>query len=205
MSKIRQKSGSGVAGIILAAGASSRMGTLKQLLPVDGVPLVARVTLHALSSGLEYVVVVLGCRSGEIRKELTKYCEHPKLSIIENNRWEQGISSSIIAGLSVVEKRFDHAMIILGDMPNVPSGVIDLLIHRYLESGACIGAVAGGNCRCHPVVFGREMYFHLHTLRGDVGGRALFDAFSQRVCLVTPDAPYDSRDIDTPEDYNRLS
>lgn len=200
-----KKPGSGVAGVIPAAGLSSRMGTLKQLLPVKGVPLLARVTRHALSSELEHVVVVLGCCIEKIRAELINYCSHPKLSIVENSNWKEGLSSSIIAGLSVVEKRFDHTMIILGDMPNVSAGLIDLLIHRYLNSGACIGAVQGGDHRCHPVVFGREMYSHLHALRGDVGGRALFDAFPERVCLITPDIPYDFKDIDTPEDYSRLS
>ncbi len=205
MSKHRGKSGTGIAGIILAAGSSSRMGAPKQLLPVDGVPLLARVTRHALSSGLDHVIVVLGCRSTEIHRELTRYCSNEKLGIVENSRWEEGISSSIIAGLSAVEERFDHAMILLGDMPNVYPGVIDLLIERYLDSGACIGAVAGEGRRCHPVVFGREMFFHLRALRGDVGARVLFDAFPQLVCLVTPDAPYDPGDVDTPEDYNRMS
>jgi molybdenum cofactor cytidylyltransferase len=205
MIEITQRPGSGVAGVIPAAGLSSRMGTLKQLLPVAGVPLLARVTRHALSSELEHVVVVLGCSIEKIRAELVKYCSHPKLSIVENSNWKEGLSSSIIAGLSVVEKRFDHTMIILGDMPNVSAGLIDLLIHRYLKSGACMGAVQGGDRRCHPVVFGRQMYSHLHALRGDVGGRALFNAFPERVYLVTPDIPYDFKDIDTPEDYRRLS
>ncbi len=205
MSETKQEPASGVAGVIPAAGLSSRMGSLKQLLPVEGIPLVARVTLHALSSELEHVVVVLGCCSERIRAELTNYCSHPKLSIIRNSRWEEGLSSSIIAGLSVVEKRFDHTMIILGDMPNVSSSLINLLIHRYLNSGASIGAVKGRDRRCHPVVFGRDMYSHLHALRGDVGGRALFDAFPERVYLMTPDMRYDFSDIDTPEDYSRLS
>jgi molybdenum cofactor cytidylyltransferase len=205
MSEVGQKAGSGVAGVIPAAGLSSRMGSPKQLLPVDGVPLVARVTRHALSSDLEHVVVVLGCRSEKIRSELISYCRHPKLSIIENPRWKEGLSSSIIAGLSVVEERFDHTMILLGDMPNVTADVINLLIKGYLDSGACMGAVEGEGRRCHPVVFGREMYPHLHAVRGDVGGRALFDTFPERVYLMTPDTRFDSRDIDTPEDYRQLS
>jgi molybdenum cofactor cytidylyltransferase len=205
VSEIKEEKDSGVGCVIPAAGSSSRMGSLKQLLPVEGVPLVARVTLHALSSELEHVVVVLGCCSEKIRVELTKYCSDPKLSIIENGRWEEGLSSSIIAGLSIVEKRFDHTMIILGDMPNVSPGLINLLIHRYLDSGASIGAVEGRDRRYHPVVFGRDMYFHLHALQGDVGGRALFDTFPERVYLMRPDKRYDFRDIDTPEDYSRLS
>ena len=196
--------GSGVAGILLAAGSSSRMGTPKQLLPVGGVPLAARTAAHALSSRLDSVVAVLGHRSREIETHLLRHCADPKLTVLDNRRWAEGISTSIIAGLSFVRERFDHAMILLGDMPHVPPSVIDLLIERYLDSGACMGAVVRGECRCHPVVFGREMYGHLQALRGDVGARALFDAFPQQVCLVTPDAPYDPRDIDTPDDYARL-
>lgn len=198
------EAGSGVAGILLAAGSSSRMGRLKQLLPVGGVPLAARAAGHAVSSALESVVVVLGYQSREIAEKVLRYCADPKLTVIENPHWREGISTSIITGLSAVEDRFDHVMILLGDMPHVPPSVIDLLLERYLDSGACMGAVVRGERRCHPVVFSREMYLHLHSLRGDVGARALFDAFPQRVCIVTPDAPYDPRDIDTPEDYSRL-
>jgi len=205
MSEARQRAGSGVAGVIPAAGLSSRMGSPKQLLLVDGLPLVAKVTLNALSSELEHVVVVLGCCSEKIRSELIKHCSDPKLSMIENRHWREGLSSSIIAGLSVVEERFNHTMVILGDMPNITAAVINRLVHRYLDSGACIGAVEGRGRRCHPVVFSREMYSHLHALRGDVGGRSLFDAFPERVYWMTPDPHYDSRDIDTPEDYSRLS
>jgi molybdenum cofactor cytidylyltransferase len=190
-----------VAGIVLAAGASERMGKTKQLLPVGGETLLERVLNETLKSDLDRVVLVLGHQAGEIRTALGQTLEHPKLKIIENKQYRQGISSSIIAGLLEIEETYDHVMILLADIPHVDSGLINHLCHRYLGSRQPIGAVKIGTKRSHPVVFNRELYGELHRLEGDVGGRLLLDKYSSRICLVKPEKPYDDRDIDTPEDY----
>ena len=106
-----------VAGILLAAGASTRMGKTKQLLPLGGKTLVERVLIEALTSQLDKVVLVLGYQAGDIRKVITPPFPQPKLSIIENRQFKEGISSSIIAGLSEIENTHDHVMILLGYMP----------------------------------------------------------------------------------------
>ncbi len=190
-----------VAGILLAAGASTRMGKTKQLLPLGGKTLIERVLIEALTSELDKVVLVLGYQAGDIKKIITPPFPQPKLSIIENRQFKQGISSSIIAGLSEIENTHDHAMILLGDMPFIDRDLINLLLRRYLQSGLPIGAIKGKERPAHPMIFSRELYPELLILRGDVGARALFTKYKDQVCLIEPEGPYDGRDIDTPEDY----
>jgi molybdenum cofactor cytidylyltransferase len=92
-------------------------------------------------------------------------------------------------------------MILLADLPHVTSRLINLLIHRYLESHLPIGAIQVKSRRSHPVIFGRPLYNALRKLQGDMGARALFQKYGDRACLVEPDFFYDDMDIDTEEDY----
>jgi len=193
--------GAKIAGLLLAAGASSRMGRPKQLLHVQGVTLLERILHEALKSELDKIILILGHQSKEIKKVLGQIIVHKKLRVIENPRYRQGISSSITTGLSVTEDNYDHVMILLADLPHVTSRLINLLIHRYLESHLPIGAIQIKSKRSHPVIFGRPFYNELRKLQGDMGARALFQKYGDRTCLVEPDFFYDDMDIDTKEDY----
>lgn len=191
----------GVAGLLLAAGSSTRMQRPKQLLPVGGETLLGRSLKEALNSDLDTVVLVLGHKAKEIRRELGPLLSHPKVKIIENRYYRKGISSSIMAGLSEIEGSHDHVMVLLADLPHIDSNLINLLLQKYLDSHLPIGAIKVKNRRSHPVIFSRELYPELYELRGDVGARALFERYGHKVCLVESESPYDDRDIDTPEDY----
>jgi len=193
-----------VAGIVLAAGASVRMGMTKQLLPIQGGTLLGRVLSEALASDLDHIVLVLGHKANEIRSSLGRLIVHPKLMVIENRHYTQGISSSIIVGLREVEESYGHVMIILGDMPHVDVRLINQLLKEYLNSHLPLGAVMIGTKRSNPVIFNRQMYEDLYMLTGDVGGKDLFSRYADQVCLVEPAHEYDDRDIDLPEDYDAL-
>jgi len=190
-----------VAGLVLAAGASTRMGRPKQLLSLAGLNLLDRILGEALKSELDLIVLVLGHHSREIKESLKTESHHPKLQIIENKNYRDGISSSIITGLSEVEDSYENVMIILGDIPLINSNLINLLIHQYQNSRLALGAIKLKNRRTHPVIFGRMFYDEIHQLQGDVGARGLFEKYPAQVCLVEPEDDYDDRDIDTPEDY----
>lgn len=193
-----------VAGLLLAAGASSRMGKPKQLLPAGGSNLLDRILDQALRSELASVTLVLGFQASKIWGGLHTPTRSKKLNIIENLRYEEGISSSIIAGLAEVEDRFDHVMIMLADMPHVTSNLIDLLLKKYGHAGLPLGAVVRKGRRTHPVIIHRTYYEELRGLRGDKGARDLFQKHADKVCLVEPPEAYDDMDIDTPEDYQRF-
>ena len=200
-SRDMKKSLKRVAGILLAAGTSTRMGKTKQLLPFGEKTLIERVLVEALNSELDKVVLVLGYQAVQIKKIINPVFPQPKLTIIENRQFKQGISSSIIAGLSEIENTHDHVMILLGDMPFIHRDLINLLIRRYLQSGLLIAAIKGQDRPAHPMIFSRQLYPELMILRGDVGARSLFTKYSEKVCLIEPEGPYDAKDIDTPEDY----
>lgn len=193
--------GQKAAGIVLAAGKSSRMGGIKQLLPIGEETLIERVLGQILASRLDKVVLVLGHRAMEIQTVIARRFVDPRLCIIENRRYRQGISSSIAAGICEVEGAYGHAMIFLADMPCIPSNLIDRLLERHLSSGMSIGAVQADGRPAHPVIFSREAYPDLKRLRGDVGARSLFPKYGESICLIQPEGEYDSIDIDTPEDY----
>ncbi|NQU16411.1 MAG: nucleotidyltransferase family protein [Desulfobacteraceae bacterium] len=196
--------GKGVAGVLLAAGSSTRMQRPKQLLPVGEETLLGRSLREALNSDLDIVVLVLGYKAREIKRQLGPLLNHPKVKATENRNYKNGLGSSIIKGLSEIEGSHDHVMILLADMPHMDSNLINLLLQKYLDSHLPIGAIKVKNKRSHPVVFSRELYPELRGLRGDVGARALFEKYDHKVCLVEPESAYDDRDIDTPDDYAQL-
>ena len=193
-----------VAGVLLAAGASNRMGTLKQLLPVAGVTLVERALTTALKSRLDRLVLVLGHRAPEIETALGGVLRNPKLTVVHNRRYREGISSSLVAGIREIDHSHDHGMILLADMPFIDHDVINLLIEGYLEAELPMGAIKIGTRAAHPVVFRRDLFVELKTLTGDVGARSLLKKYNDRVRLITPGAGYDGRDIDNREDYRNF-
>jgi molybdenum cofactor cytidylyltransferase len=147
------------------------------------------------------VVLVLGYRAKEIRERIRFGRESSRLEVVENSGYREGISSSILSGLSRVEKNYDHVMILLGDMPLITSGVINRLLSGYLDSGLSLGALQVRGRRSHPVVIGRPFFPDLHRLTGDQGARELFIRHGDQLCMVDPGEDYDDRDIDTYEDY----
>lgn len=199
---MKKKTAGRVVGIILAAGASTRMGKPKQLIQIGDGSLIDHIIREADNSRLDYIVVVLGSRAEEIKDLLATDFENPRLNIVENSNWEKGISSSIIAGLIEVKDEYDHCMIILGDMPYITSALINLLLSEYLMSGMDLGAIITGERRSLPAIFGRPLYPELFNLKGDIGARNLFKKYSGRICLVSPENDYDDMDIDTPHDYS---
>jgi molybdenum cofactor cytidylyltransferase len=197
MTKRKEKT----AGLILMAGASSRMGMPKPLLKIGKKTLVEHLLDEALKSHLDRVIVVVAPLAAEMEAVLAPYEQNRRFRAVENSRSREGMSSSIIAGLDAVEQECDHLMVILGDMPGVDSNIINHLLNGYLASHKTMGAITVGRKRSHPVIFGREWYGDLRKLGGDTGARGLLDGHGEAVCLVDAPPSYDHRDMDTPDDY----
>jgi molybdenum cofactor cytidylyltransferase len=188
-----------VAGIILAAGESTRFGRAKQLLDWRGEPFVRAIAKTALEAGLSPVVVVTGANAEKIESVLKDL--HVK--IVLNAEWKSGQGSSIKAGiLGLGETNGGGAIFLLVDQPQVTTSVIRALAEKHAEGLYPIIAPMVIDQRANPVLFDRSTFRDLLSIEGDRGGRAIFH--KHRVEFLPW---HDERlllDVDTPEMYQRL-
>ena len=187
--------------VILAAGESSRMGTPKQLLLVDGQPLLLRAIEAALASAAWPVVVVLGAHAEKIRPLLAR---HPVL-ITENSAWPEGMAASIRVGVTTLQqfsRQLDAALVALCDQPAFSAAIIAQLVAAQRTTGRSIVASRYGGRQGAPALFLREHFETLTHLTGEEGARALLNGSPDQVAAV--DLPALALDLDTPADYAAL-
>jgi CTP:molybdopterin cytidylyltransferase MocA len=184
--------------IILAAGSSSRMGHPKQLLPLEGRPLLLRAVDAALASSAWPVVVVLGAEAEKIRPLLTRL---PVL-VAENPAWAEGMASSVRAGIALLQqfsRSLDGALVTLCDQPAFSAEVIARLIARQRETSRSIVAAHYQGRNAAPALFLREHFPALAALTGEEGARTLLNARPELV--AAENLPELAVDLDTPADY----
>lgn len=187
-----------VAGILLAAGESRRFGQAKQLLAWHGQPFVHVVAETALQAGLSPVIVVSGASSEEVRSAL----DDLPVNIIHNDHYQEGQSSSIRCGLHQVPPESGAAIFLLADQPQVSSMVLRALVERHSRDLPPVLAPFVEDRRANPVLFDRVTFPDLELLRGDVGGRAIFN--KHPVSYLPWHDTGLLLDIDTPEDLAKL-
>ncbi len=183
--------------VILAAGASSRMGAVKQLLDVGGKPQVARAVDAAVGAGARPVAVVLGASADLVRSAVA---ERGILEVV-NGDWARGLATSICAGLAALlaaEASLEAVLLAPCDQPALSSEVILQLSALHRATGLIAAARYHGRNGA-PAVFGRGHFEALLALTGDEGARKLLNADSTRVAAI--DLPELGADLDTPEDY----
>ncbi len=200
---------SGVSGIVLAAGSSSRfradsreqgrLGDIKQLIELDGRPLVRWVVDAALGSRLSQLIVVLGHASERVARTL----DGLEVLMIDNPNYRLGQSTSVITGLAQVAPEARAVMFLPADQPLVSSRLVDRLIAAYLAGGKIVVPVHRGR-RGAPVLFDRVFFPELERLEGDAGGRKLLPRHAARIVEVEVEDPAELADVDTPEDLRRM-
>jgi len=182
---------------ILAAGASTRMGTLKQLLEIEGKPLLVRAVEAALASSAWPVVVVLGAEAEKIRSRLACY----PVILTENPAWSEGMASSIRAAVTTLQqfsRSLDAALIALCDQPAFSSETIAQLVRAQETTGRSIVAARYSGRQGAPALFLREHFATLTALTGEEGARDLLNGPTSHVAAV--DIPALALDLDTPGD-----
>jgi len=187
-----------VAGIVLAAGTSSRMGFNKMLLKLDGETLLRRAVKRASAAGLAPVVVVLGHEADRARGELVNLPCQPVL----NADYARGINFSLQAGLAAVPADAAAAMVILADMPFVTAAMIAALVERYRESVAPLVISDYAGINAPPMLYDRSLFGELRAMQGEGCGKQVVKRHrSEAQALSWPAAAL--ADIDVPDDYQR--
>jgi molybdenum cofactor cytidylyltransferase len=176
------------------------MGSPKQLLDFRGKPLLRHAVDSAQSAGCDPVIVILGANEHEIRPTLAGL----NVEIVVNERWREGMGTSIQAGLGALENRnVGGAILALSDQPFVTSDFLRGLVERHRRSGSPIVAARYSGTAGVPVFFAREAFPLLLALKPDQGCKGVILSHPAEALLV--DCPEAAIDIDTPEDYIRAT
>ncbi len=199
MSTLKEMS---VAAIILAAGASSRLGEPKQLLRFRGETLLARSVRLAAEAGAHPILAVVGAHWEQIREAVDLA---PAAPVFHSN-WAEGIASSLRAGVDALESqspRSGGALLMTCDQPYLTSVHLIALLDQFRAHHAeRIVASSYSGAVGTPAAFPHDLYARLRALRGDKGARAVLDEESDKLVLVP--FPFGELDIDRPEDKQRL-
>lgn len=208
MPPAKAQSGSYLSGIILAAGASTRMGRPKQLLSLDGQPLLQHVLEQAVASCLDEVILVLGHQAREVRAAI-RVPSRRRIRVVVNRDYAGGQSTSLRLGLRSASPRAAAAAILLADQPQITAGLIDRLAAAFRSADRPLLRpvyldAQGRRVPGHPVFLARQIWFEVEQLSGDQGARALLTAHPDSL-LELPLEGGPPADIDTWEDYRRAA
>jgi molybdenum cofactor cytidylyltransferase len=185
---------------VLAAGASSRLGRPKQLLELEGKPLLQHALDASTAAPLEEIVVVLGHAADEIRRAIQL---EARVRIVVNPRFATGQSSSLVAGLHAAGRGSEAALIVLGDQPGVRVDAIEAVVHAWRRSRTPVLQASYRGLAAHPTLLGRSVWRELESATGDEGARGLIaDHPDWRSLVEVGGEPPD--DVDTMEDYRRI-
>jgi molybdenum cofactor cytidylyltransferase len=184
------------AGVILAAGASRRMGRNKMLLQLEGESLLRRAARRALGAGLSPVVVVLGHEVERARTELAGLgCE-----VAINRDFTGPTSSSLHKGLERLGPQVEAAVVVLADMVLVSEQMLATLVARAQESSAPLVVSRYGDVTAPPLLFRRALFGELMDWTGEGCGKAVVQRHRDEALWIDwPDAAL--TDVDTPEDF----
>lgn len=190
-----------MAAIILAAGAATRMGSLKQLLAYQGRTFVQRAVSLAIEARFHPVILVVGAEASSVQAAVASQ----RVLIVQNTHWEEGMGSSVAAGVrQLQQEQTDVAAvaILLADQPLIEAGHLDRMRTEFHQSGAAIVAAEYSNTLGVPALFQRALFDALAHLPPAAGARRLFADPTLKVHRFP--LPEASMDIDTPEDLLAL-
>lgn len=190
--------------IILAAGSSTRLGQPKQLLPYQGTTLIAHIVNEAVRADLDPIVVVTGAYAEEINHILSGI-SGKNIHFIHNTRWEDGMGSGIVAGVSALQAlQPGTASIIIAvcDQPHLSAGLLHTLIFTQVSTRKGIVACAYSDTVGTPALFTQPYFVDLSSLSGNEGAKKLLHHYKDDLAVIP--FPKGTIDIDTPDDYQRL-
>ena len=181
--------------VILAAGMSSRMGTPKQLLPLNDTTLLGFAIENAIQSNANDVFCVLGAHAEKIQDSIQNY----NIKIINNPYYKGGMSTSIVQAINnITHRTFDAVIIMLADQPKVDASYLNLLIDSYRKHSSRISASEYSGHLGVPALFPKAFFEQLLKLKGDKGAKAFLNSKKKDIIRIKNNH---LDDIDTNEDY----
>lgn len=191
----------GIGVIVLAAGSSSRMGQSKQLLPIEGEPLLLRSVKTALAIKAQNVVVVLGHRE----EAHGKIINHLPLDVIVNKGWSAGMGGSLKAGLThilQVHPETQAILVMVCDQPDLNSSHLVKLVEGFYSTHKSIVASGYSNTTGVPALFSNQHFSEILSLDDSQGAKKVLE--KNRDTLEVINFPEGATDLDTPEDYQNF-
>mgnify|MGYP002784327571 CR=1 FL=1 len=187
--------------LIIAAGASVRLGSPKQLLPWGKTTLLGNTVELALNTGIKNINLVLGAHFEEVKASVSNY----KLNIHYHASWQQGMGSSIAFGVTQIlqqQRNTEAIIILLADQPLIDSAFINRLLECNAQYPQQIIATSYGNRFGVPAIFPNFFFTDLIGLKGDTGAREVLNNLNTPIIAV--DGENKLTDIDTLGDYQKL-
>jgi molybdenum cofactor cytidylyltransferase len=204
---------SNIAGVVLAAGGSSRLGQPKQLLRFRGETLIRRAVRAAADAGCDPVIVVVGETGEAIRSELdirdsrisssSAFGSATQIVVVENAEWRNGVGTSIRRGVEKLAESVDAVVLLTCDQPFVDASVIGRLLAEREKTARPVAACRYANTLGVPALFDRSYFNALLTLPDNSGAKSLIEARLAETASIAFEEG--AVDIDTPEDFERLN
>lgn len=187
--------------LILAAGESKRMGQAKQLLPLGDTTILGHSLSVCQKSKIGPIWIVLGARANEIRKSLPAGA----YQIVINEAWKDGMGSSMAAGIRVIQQdsQITEVVIVLADQVKLTERSLQNFHALYKGSEKTIAVSMTEEGAGPPSIFDRQWFHALASLSGDQGAKPVVKSNRFEVLQIVHAAA--EQDVDTPEDYRRLS
>jgi CTP:molybdopterin cytidylyltransferase MocA len=191
-----------LAGVVLAAGASTRMGRPKALLPLDESTYVESVCRSLSAGGADPLIVVLGADADPIRGAV----DGLDAEVVLNLDWEQGMLSSLQAAIRVLERSADAEALLMAlvDLPRIRAATVAALIDGWRRSRAPVVVPRCRGKKGHPVVIGRALWSELLSADPSGGARPVLARYAEQSAAVDVDDPWILQDADTPAEHRRM-
>ncbi|HEY2163342.1 MAG TPA: nucleotidyltransferase family protein [Gemmatimonadaceae bacterium] len=187
-----------IVGLLLAAGGGRRFGSQKLLARLHGAPIVATAA-GTLAPLVDRLIVVVGSEAQAVTDALAGI----DVTLVENPRWADGLSTSLKLGVLAAPKETKAVVVTLGDQPGIDPALVRKVIARWRETGHPIVSTRYRGNRGHPVLLGCSVFGEVGAISGDAGARSLMERDTTRVAFVDVDADAPP-DVDTPDDLAAL-
>ena len=189
-----------ICALVLGAGESRRMGTQKLLLPWGAKTVIEHIVDELLASRIDQVLVITGHDHKRLALTLSDYA----VTLVHNDRYTQGMLSSVRCGLNALPEPCHGVLVALGDQPTLKTSTVDCLVDQFSRHPGIVLPMYQGK-RGHPLLFSATYIPEILTQYDDTGLRGLLQAHEQNIKEVTVDSPAILQDIDTPDDYQEQS